>query len=73
MEGKPCCDPKNHPVPGDSKETIYKLLKEDNAGCGTVTGEDKNLAKLIDADSYVRFMLTNPETMTLDKIGTDLY
>jgi hypothetical protein len=74
MEGKPCCDPKNNPVPGDaSTNTIYNLLNEDNAGCGTVTGEDTGLSTLVDTDSWALFVAGNAETMTSANIGTDLF
>ena len=45
MQDKPCVDPNAHPLPSDaSTNTIYNLLKEDMAGCGTVLGVDSGLS-----------------------------
>ena len=44
MAGAPCIDPNAHPVPsGVTPSSIYSLLAEDHAGCGTVTGTDTGL------------------------------
>jgi hypothetical protein len=74
MQGTPCIDPNNHPVPGDATNTIWKLLKQDGAGCGTVTGTDTNLAKeILPQDTFAKFILANSDTMTEPNIGTDLF
>ena len=75
MQSKPCCDANSHPVPGDAAtNTIYTLLKEDNAGCGTVTGVDTNLAvEVVTSDTFAKFMASNEETMTAPNLGTQLF
>ncbi len=75
MQSKPCCDPRDHPVPSDASTTsIYNLLNENSAGCGKVTGEDSMLAtEIIPADTFAKFMAANVETMNANNIGTDLF
>ncbi len=74
MQDKPCCDPNSHPVPGDAATTtIYNILKDYVAGCGVVTGVDTNLADLVDTDTWAKFLLSNTETMTAEKVGTALF
>jgi hypothetical protein len=74
MLDKPCCDPMAHPKPSDSStNTIYNLLKENQVGCGTVTGVDTNLARLVASDSFAAFTASNTKTMNSANMGTKLF
>ena len=74
MQDKPCVDPNAHPLPSDaSTNTIYNLLKEDMAGCGTVLGVDSGLSTQVDSDTFLSFIASNTATVSANTVGTKLF
>jgi hypothetical protein len=74
MKDKPCLDPQAHPKPTDAAtNTIYNLLKQDQVGCGSVTGVDTNLAQFVDQMTFSLFMASNTATMNANSLGQKMF
>ena len=72
MAGVPCVDPRAHPKPnGLTTTSIYKLLDEDHAGCGLVTGIDSGLSAQAGTMTLKEFASNNPTTFHTTKLGTE--